>query len=91
MPAGRYTVDIEALRPPGTVRRTAAVGDDTAAVDVKFGTVEAAAGSQLVVGGRKVPRLAVEEGKRSVTVADAAGVETTVEVKAVAGKVTVVP
>ena len=91
VPAGRYTVDIEALRPPGTVRRTAAVGDDTAAVDVKFGTVEAAAGTQLVTSGRKLARISLEEGKRSVTVADAAGVESSVEVKVVAGKVTVVP
>ncbi len=91
VPAGRYDVDIEALRPSGVTRRPVEVSDDTIALDVKFGIVEAKPGSQLVVAGRKLPRLALEEGKRTVRVADAAGVETNVEVKVIAGKPILVP
>ena len=67
------------------------VSDDTIALDVKFGIVEAKPGTQLVVAGRKLPRVALEEGKRTVRVADAAGAETNVEVRVVAGKPIVVP
>ena len=91
VPAGRYDVDIEALRPSGVTRRPVEVSDDTIALDVKFGIVEARPGSQLVVAGRRLPRLALEEGKRTVRVADAAGAETNVEVKVIAGKPILVP
>ena len=44
-----------------------------------------------MTGGHKVTRLALEEGKRVLKVADAAGAVTDVEVKVIAGKVTKVP
>jgi hypothetical protein len=91
VPAGRYQVEVEATRPPGVVRRTVAVGDDTVVVEVRFGTVEARPGSQLVVGGRRLTRVALEEGKRTLRVVDGAGAEVEVEVKVVAGKTVTVP
>lgn len=92
VPAGRYTVEIEALRPPGQVRRAAEVTDDTIAIDVRFGTIEADGGRSLVVSnGSKVTRLALEEGKRTVKVAEADGTVHDVEVKVAAGKVMKLP
>lgn len=91
VPAGRYQLDVEATRPPGVVRRAVEVTDDTVEVDVRFGTVEAAAGSQLVVGGRRLARVALEEGKRTVRIVDGAGVESEVEVRVLAGKSVTAP
>ena len=92
VPAGRYTVEVEALRPPGLVRRPVEVGDDTVAVDLRFGTVEAEGGNLILVSrGKKVSRLAVEEGKRLIKVVDESGTVSDVEVKVTAGKVTKVP
>ncbi|MBK9030249.1 MAG: PEGA domain-containing protein [Myxococcales bacterium] len=89
--AGRYQVDVEAIRPGGTVRRTAVVGDDTVAIDVQFGTVEAPAGGALLIGGRKVNRAALEEGRRTLKVIDADGTERNIDVKVTAGKSTTIP
>ena len=91
VPAGRYQVEVVATRPPGVVRRTVAVSDDTVVVEVRFGTVEARPGAQLVVGGRRLTRVALEEGKRTLQVVDGDGAEAEVEVKVVAGKTVTVP
>jgi len=92
VPAGRYTVEVEALRPPGVVRRTVVVGADAVEAIVRFGSIEIDGGRLLIgANGRKVPKLSLEEGKRSVKVVDAAGALTEVEVKVGAGKVTRVP
>ena len=91
VPRGSYQVQVDALRPPGTTTRPAEVGDDSVALDVRFGTVEAKPGTTLVIAGKKLPRASFEEGKRTVRVADAAGAETAVEVKVVAGKTVVTP
>jgi hypothetical protein len=77
---GQYTVDFNApgARATHTVNVTAKGATDK----FEFGTVEAAEGKQLVVGGKKVKRNTLEVGTRTVTVFDDAGQHTvSVQVK----------
>ena len=68
------------------------VKDDTVAIDLALGWAEARAGTQLVASGRQTSRLALEEGKRAVTVLDeAAGTTAKVEVRITPGRATEVP
>ncbi|MEZ4401611.1 MAG: PEGA domain-containing protein [Kofleriaceae bacterium] len=91
VPAGRYQVDVTATRPGGQLRQAVEIVDDTVEVAARFGVVEAAAGTQLVVGSRKLAKASFEEGKRTVRTVDAAGAVTSHDVKVVAGKTVTVP
>ena len=92
VPAGTYQVDVETTRLTGKFRRVVEVKDDTVAIDLALGWAEARAGTQLVASGRQTSRLALEEGKRTVTVLDeAAGTTAKVEVRITPGRATEVP
>ncbi len=89
---GKYTVQIDGTKPPGHATRTVVADREPVDVEVTFGFVEAPAGKKIVVGQQQVTRAAYDEGKRVVTVIEAAtGVMSPLEVKVVAGKAFKVP
>jgi len=70
--AGTYLVELALGPQTGKVTRTIKVtGDKTEKFELGF--VEAGAGKQLLLGGQKLKRIALEAGPRIVTVLDEAG------------------
>lgn len=71
---GQYTVDFNA--PGARATHTVNVTAQGMTEKFEFGTVEAAEGKNLVVGGKKVKRNTLEVGTRTITVFDDAGQHT---------------
>jgi hypothetical protein len=85
VPAGRYEARIDVTGVPGRVIRPLEVSDQDIAIDVQLGVIEAPAGTRLIVNRKEVARIAVEAGKRTVTVKREDGTLVRVDVRVAAG------
>ncbi|MCB9561060.1 MAG: PEGA domain-containing protein [Kofleriaceae bacterium] len=89
-PKGRYQIKLEGTtKMPFRVTRDIEVDGDEVEAAFELGVVEAPAGWKLVLPGEIHSRIAIETGRRKVTLKQPeGGASVTIEVRAVAGKVT---
>lgn len=91
VPNGNYLVRVDGTRPFARAEFQVTVNGDTAIATLNYGTVEARAGHKINHLGRSLKKLALDDGKHTLSVVSDAGETKTVEVRVTAGKLTLVP